>query len=133
MLGHDVLAALPDLRSHAESLMVDSCVIRARTGRATDPVTGEVADTYGDPVYSGKCRMQSRDALARTTEVGPVLVEVMRREVHIPVGTGSGVAVGHVVDYTSTRNPVLNGTYRVTDLGPDKTHGTARRLVVESP
>ena len=59
MLHDDIAAALPELRAHALSLMVDSCTITRRRldedgvpVREMDPVTLELADAWDCLLYT---------------------------------------------------------------------------------
>lgn len=130
MIVDDVASALPRLREHAESLMVDACTILRRTGRTEDPDTGVVSDTT-QTLYVGKCKVQARDVDVSTPEVGSASLSVLKLRVDVPM---SVVAVGPddlVVITSAAYDPALVGrSFRVSGpfLGTFK---TARRLPVE--
>lgn len=120
-------------RRKAESLMVDTCTIRPVTGETTDPNTGEVTTTYGDPVYTGKCKLQQqRLRYPETPSGGEHQWTLGVTEIHLPVTADAGnVTVGHVATIDSSFNPSNVGrTFRVQT--PDKkTFQTAVRLITE--
>lgn len=123
-------------RLAAQRLMTDNCTItRAGVG---EPVYNPATDTFTNPatttVYQGKCKIRSRQAMANTADAGEDVVVVARRELHLPVtATGvSDVRVNDVATITVSTNPNLAGKrFRISDLGEDQTHQTARRLGVE--
>lgn len=122
---------LTTARAAAESLMLDACTIARKTGQATNTGTGVVSDTYGDPFYSGPCKVQARDVDAITPEAGDRAVTVLRMRVDVPMSV-EGVEVGDLVTITSSAyDPDLVGrTFRVT--APfHKSFATARRMPVE--
>lgn len=119
----EVLAEhLPRARAHAESMMVDECVIERPDGVTADPETG--ADVVvSSQVYAGRCRVRDRAAtVARESDVAGADVDTRRLEIHVPVGTGP-YRTGDVVAARGRR-------FRV--LAPhDATFQTAIRLPVE--
>lgn len=132
MLGHDIAAALPELRAHAESLMVDTCRIDRATGATTiDPVTLEETPVYAT-VYEGKARIQ-RSAGLTTQEstqggfefaVGSVVGQ-------LPI-TATGIVRGDRLTVTvATLDPDLLGLVATVTTNLSKTHGTKRTLVCE--
>lgn len=125
--------ALTTGQAAAESLMVDTCVIRRKTGRSNDPDTGKATDTYGSPIYSGKCKLQMRDAQPLTAEAGNRSLALSRQELHLPV-SATGVRVDDVVTVTVV-GPMsdpdnLGRKFRVRGE-MTKSMPTARRLAVE--
>lgn len=72
-------------RRRAESLMVDSVVIRRPIEPTTDPATGEVV-TGAVIVYSGKARWKPPTTAAAESEIGTAVMITTAGEVHIPVG-----------------------------------------------
>jgi hypothetical protein len=118
-------------RAAAEAGMVDSCVIRRRTGTTTDDNSGDVTPTY-DVIYSGKCRMQQGAPAAASTDDGENEVLLVPRVLQLPVATSAGVRAGdRVVDYVSAHDPDLTGREFVVRQEMAKSHATARRLGVE--
>ena len=129
-LASDVLAVLPVLRAEAESLMIDTCTITRPGDSVTDPDSGVV--TPGTtPVYSGKCKVQSKDSATSTPEAGEAVFVVVSRQIHIPVGAAD-VRNDDVVTVTaSVLNPFGVGRrYRVEGFTPDS-YDTAARIPVK--
>ncbi len=118
-------------RLAAEALMVDECTIRRRAGSTTDPDTGQITPTY-TTVYSGACRVQQRTGQAREETPGPAELLMVRRELHLPVATSTGVQAGDQVSMTaSVHDPDLVGRVLVVRDEMAKSLATARRLGVE--
>ena len=117
-------------RQAAESLMVDTCTI-ARPGEpVTDPDTGNVSGSTTE-VYSGKCKVQSKDSSVASLDVAGASFVVVSRQVHIPAGVAD-VRNGDVVTVTaSLLNPFGVGKrYRVEGFTPDS-YETAARIPVK--
>lgn len=120
--------------------MVDTCIIRRRTGLATDPVTGKVTPTY-ITVYptaadveagnNGKCKIQTFTNRELLHTGGEHQFIVQRYEVHVPVSTVGIQANDEVLVTASVHDPdLINRSYRVVAL-MNKSMATARRLGVE--
>lgn len=109
--------------------MVDACSIRRRTGESTDD-DGNVVPTYGEPLYSGKCRIQQPNAQAAQADVGEDYLLLLRIEVQLPMSV-TGLEVGDEITVTASRHdPDLPGrVFVVRDLA-HKSHATARRVGV---
>jgi len=119
-------------RLFAESRMADACTIRRRTGQTSDPVTGAATPTYLSPdPYSGKCRVQQRNAQARGHDVGEDFLLIVRFELQLPVATSAGLKVGDLVTVTAcVADPDLVGrVFTVFEL-VHKSEATARRVGV---
>lgn len=118
-------------RVAAEALMVDQCTITRSGEPVTDPDTGEVTDTPTE-VYAGKCKVQQQAVQSRPQTPGEAAVQMVRREVHLPVATSGGIRVGDLITITACQlDPDLVGRrLRVRDEHA-KTYATARRLGVE--
>ncbi|MGK3957891.1 DUF6093 family protein [Arthrobacter sp. R4] len=129
-LADDVLAALPVFRAEAESLMVDACTITRPGEPVTDPNNGNVTNT-ATTVYTGKCKVQSKDSATSNPEAGEATFTVVSRQVHIPANSAD-VQDGDVVTITASRlNAFTVGKqYRVSGFTPD-TFDTAARLPVK--
>lgn len=114
----------------AERLMVDSCIIRYATGVTTD-AEGVDTPAYGDPVYAGKCRVQTKIARVQEPTAGEHQFTLQRSELHVPVTAGP-FNVNAVVEITaSVVAPHLVGkVYRVAGVQP-KTFESAQRLHIE--
>lgn len=117
-------------RVMAESLMLDQCTITRPGEVVTDPETGDVTNTSIE-VYSGKCKVQSKDSATATPEAGEHQFTVVSRQVHIPANAAD-VRDGDVVTLTaSALNAFTVGKqYRVAGFTPD-TFDTAFRLPVK--
>lgn len=117
-------------RRAAERLMVDSCVIERPAGTTVNDETGDIVPNY-DPVYDGKCKVQSREGRATNPEAGEAVFTVVSRQVHIPAQVVE-VRDGDVITLTGSKlAPFLVGRkYRVAGWSPDS-FDTADRLPVE--
>lgn len=126
----DILRALPVFRSEAESLMLDTCTITRPGEPVTDPDTGDVTNS-AETVYSGKCKVQSKDSATSSPEAGEATFTVVSRQVHIPANAAD-IRDGDVVTITASRlNAFTVGKqYRVSGFTPD-TFDTAARLPVK--
>lgn len=141
MIHDDIAAALPELRAHAESLMVDSCTIARRrldeSGepvRDMDPVTLELTDVW-DEVYSGRCRVQRPGAVmvGREPVVGGVEYSVETVHVQVPLAA-LGVKADDRVTITAVgaiSDPENLGLVASVRTNQHKTHATKRTLVCE--
>lgn len=133
-LADAIAATLPELRAHAESMMVDTCTItRASTGApVVDNNNGTVTPAAPATIYAGPCRMQLPDAVEKAEEVGGDALSVQAAIISLPVAGSESVAVGDVVTVTNaTFDADLSGvTYVVRGLHR-KSHATARRLRCE--
>lgn len=110
--------------------MLDACTITRPGATVTDPNTGDVTNT-STQVYTGKCRVQSRDTMSANPEAGGATFTVVSRQVHIPANAAD-VRDGDVVTLTASRlNAFTVGKqYRVSGFTPD-TFDTAARLPVK--
>jgi len=128
--AEDVIGTLPFLRVQAESLMVDTCEITRPGEPVTDPETGNVTDSMTE-VYSGICKVQSKDSSVASLDVAAASFVVVSRQVHIPAGVAD-VRNGDVVTVTaSLLNPFGVGKrYRVEGFTPDS-YETAARIPVK--
>lgn len=126
----DILATLPILRAEAESLMLDACTITRPGAPVTDPGTGNVTNT-ATTVYTGKCKVQSKDSATSNPEAGGATFTVVSRQVHIPANSAD-VQDGDVVTITaSLLNAFTVGKqYRVDGFEPDSMD-TAFRMPVK--
>lgn len=118
-------------RRAAEKLMVDSCIIERPGDPVTDPDTGNV--TAGMvPVYSGKCKVQSKDSATATPDAAGASFVVVSRQVHIPAN-GADVLNDDVVTITSSKLNVftVGKQYRVEGFTPDSFDTAARMPVKE--
>jgi hypothetical protein len=124
--------ALKRGRKVAESLMVDTCVVRRATGEpTTDPVTFEVTPDV-TTVYTGRCKVQSHEAFEQERETVGATAQIARIRVDLPVGSGP-FNPGDVVTITAAaHDPLLAGRhFRLTVPGPYKSLATAYRVAAE--
>ena len=129
MLGDDITAALPELRAHAESLMVDECVVERRTGRVLNEDTLEYVDQWA-PVWSGQCRVQVRQTQPAVEDTAGRVFTVTDAVVQLPV-TGAVFADDDRVTVTASRHdPALVGVVFTVLSREVKTHPVMRRLYV---
>lgn len=117
-------------REAAESLMLDACTITRPGTPVTDPNTGDVTNTPVT-VYTGRCKVQSKDSATSNPEAGEATFTVVSRQVHIPANAAD-VRDGDVVTITASRlNAFTVGKqYRVSGFTPDS-FDTAFRLPVK--
>ncbi len=117
-------------RVAAEALMLDACTVHRPGAPVTDPETGDVTNTPVT-VYSGKCKVQSKDSATSSPEAGEATFTVVSRQVHIPANAAD-VQDGDVVTLTASKlNAFTVGKqYRVEGFTPDS-FDTAFRLPVK--
>lgn len=132
MIGHDIAAALPELRAQAESMMITPCRI-SRTGTVTaNPDTGADVIIPGAKVYAGGCKVQAREGQPQPAESGTATVIAQSLEVHVPASSGpyrKGDLV-EILDRPDGAAAVVERRFRVEGLHR-KTWQTAQRLQVE--
>lgn len=129
-LGWDVAAALPYLRSQAESRMTETFRIFEVTGTTTDPDSDlQVVDVETDR-YTGPGRLVFRSSVVSDADVGSQLVAVQGARVDLPVSV-SGVGTDMVAVVTgSSADPSLVGRrFRVEGM-PAAGQTTAHRYSV---
>lgn len=140
MIADDIAAALPELRAHAESMMVDSCLItRQRLDpngepvRTMDPDTLELTYVW-DEVYAGKCRVQRfrgqglSDVMAGEVEFGKAYLQLQ-----VPIAV-LGVRPKDRVTFTAVgaiSDPALLSEVATVVDDLSKTHATKRTLMCE--
>jgi hypothetical protein len=115
----------------AESLMVDTCVIRApSTFGEMDDDTGLRVETPGAVAYSGRCKVNTFEPHESTPESGDHVYTLQRNTVHIPAT--ETVPVGHMVTITACALDLnlVGRTLRVAAT-LHKSMATANRLQVE--
>ncbi len=116
-------------RIEAESLMLDTCTITRPGTPVTDPDTGDVTNTP-ITVYTGKCKVQSKDSATSNPEAGEHTFTVVSRQVHIPANSAD-VQDGDVVTITASRlnSFTVGKQYRVDGFEPDSMDTAARMPV----
>ena len=133
MLEDHIARALPELRRHAESRMVDRCRITVPAGDPVfDPETGEYSTPDETVVYEGRCEVQASDGLGESTpQFGDAAVTTYRFTVKVPISV-TGLAEGQDGEILSSRwDPDLPGTQFIIRAWHGKSHATSRRLEVE--
>lgn len=126
--------ALSRGRQHAESLMLDAGTASRPTGELVydSEAQAEVPEMDPDFGFTSSCKIQARDVVVRTAEVGARTAASVRLELHLPVSTAP-LQTGDVWTVTDPHglSTVPAGTaYRVS--GPvEGTAKTARRYEIE--
>lgn len=86
MLGHDIAAALPELRAHAESNLTDLCRIERKTGAVTIDTANGMETAEWETVIAGvPCRVGSPKMQPQRAEAGDQRLTVLRHVVAVPV------------------------------------------------
>jgi hypothetical protein len=133
MLGEDIAQALPELRAHAESLMVDTLTVEVPNGTTLDPDTLEEVPAWA-PVYEGPGRVQRPGALSPREDVaGGYEFGVKAILAQLPL-TATGITAGARVTVTALgplSDPDLLGLVATVQANLTKTHPTKRTLVCE--
>ena len=133
-LGGDIAAALPRLRSQAESMMTDTVRVERATGTQTmDPDTLEMVDDYAT-VYEDRARVQRSGQLSPHESVaGEVEFGVNALMVQLPL-SALGIRKNDRVTVTAVgplSDPDLVGLVATVQANLTKTHATKRTLVCE--
>jgi hypothetical protein len=102
MLGHDLAAELPNLRAHAESMMLDACTVTRTAPGTFNDATG--VETVGSTttVYSGPCRLRMARGGGSPTDAGEAQWTLSGVTVSLPVSTSGDVQTGDVVTLTAS-------------------------------
>lgn len=130
--GQDIQAALPRLRAHAESRMVDTCLIERSLGLQPDPDNPLKRIEAWATVYEGKCRWQMRTTATQITTAGDVRFHVQQTELHLPVdGSGDVGEDMRVTAVSCVNDPSREGHRFTVTEEHSKTDATARRLLVK--
>jgi hypothetical protein len=127
----NAVRALERGRARAESLMIDTCTITRRSGPlTTDPVTGKTT-AAATPIYTGKCKVQSKNGSSSSPEAGEHSFTVVSRQVHIPANSAD-VRDGDTITITaSALNEFTVGRQYIVDGFTPDTFDTAARLPVK--
>src|SRR6185312_9052954 len=114
-IAEDISSMLPELQTAAESLMIDQCAAaRATGGFVTDPVTG-VDTPATEPVYTGRCKVQTTVAQAASPDAGGHQFTVENLQLHFPVS--AELRTGDQVTITESWDPQLVGlVFRLVEL-----------------
>lgn len=132
MIGGILAGVLPFLRGQADSMMVDTCTIERPGAPVTNPDTGVVTPSM-TTVYTGKCKVQSKDSATSSPEAGGATFTVVSRQVHIPANAAD-VKDGDVVTITASllNSFTVGKVYRVEGFTPDSFDTAARIPVKEN-
>ena len=133
MLEQEIAAALPEMRAHAESLMVDMVLVERPDGTTLDPDTLEEVPAFTS-VVSSRGRVQRPGSLSpRESLSGGFEFGVNTVLVQLPLSV-SGVLKGDRVTVTAlgpTTDPDLLGMVATVRANLTKTHPTKRTLACE--
>lgn len=122
-----VLGAQAWGQSVAESLMVDTVLIRRKGPRVLDPETGELVFSY-TTIYSGKCRLVLRSGVVRDVDAQSQLLAVQGPRLDVPVAGTSAVKADD--EFEITAGETVGVTGRIAGRF-DQSLKSARRLPVE--
>ena len=131
MLGDDLAAVLPELREHAESLMVDAgTAMRPTGGMVYDPGSQSEVEATAH-LFTSRCKIQARDLQARDEQVGGRTATTVRLELHLPADTAP-LEVGDLFEVTAVHPLSTARLTRYRVLAPvGKTWATANRYEIE--
>ena len=129
MLGDDLAAALPELRAHAESMMIDRVVVKRRTG--WDEIGGRrvpaLTTVYTGMAGLGRSGVQPNDAAAN---IGQQLA-VQEQIVKFPIGSYRPQS-GDLVEFTAESQAHLVGVQmRLTGSAPTTSYPVQYRMFAE--
>jgi hypothetical protein len=135
MFADDIAGILPELRAHAESLMVDSCAVDRADGTTTlDPVTLEEVPNYASVLTDQACRVQRFRGQGQSDLVaGGINFGISALLLQLPL-SARGVRRNDRVRTTAVAaisDPELVGTVAVVREDLTKTHATKRLLLCE--
>lgn len=132
MLGDDIARELPNMRAHAESLMLDSCrIVRLGERGEMDQATGKYPPPEETTVYEGQCRFRVRSTATSTNDAAGRLVESQQFEVHLPVLASGDVARDDIVEAVAVMfDPSVEGRRYTISGRHDASLATARRLPI---
>lgn len=132
-LADSVAAELPRWRAEAEALMFDAGQAKRPTGETVydegeQDMVLEYVEDFG---FESRCKIQSRNLVARDEEVGARTATSVRLELHLPVNTeplttGDEWEITEAADISTAS---VGRKYRVT-APVEKTWPTARRYEV---
>jgi hypothetical protein len=118
-------------RRRAESLMVDTCVVRERsTFGPMDDDTGQSTETVGAVVYEGRCKIQTYEAHESTPAAGQHVWSVQRYSIHLPATVEVSVDCMVTVTASVLDEHLVGRRYRVAAF-LHKSMATANRLAVD--
>ena len=129
MLSDPITSALPELRAHANSLMVDACIVTRGGEPVWDDATGTYTPGPDTTVYEGRCRLRNAAPAPQNADAGETAWAVDLVVVSLPVVGSEAVADGDTVTVTaSSFDAAAVGTVLTVQSAHVQTHSTARRL-----
>lgn len=118
-------------RAEAEALMTDTCTITRPDGpRVTNPDGTSTQPTI--PVYTGKCRLQSRGDWSAERDIGEAGLVMLRTELQLPVSVVFRVNDIVTITASSTQPANVGSTFRIRSEFV-KTHGTMHKGILIDP
>lgn len=117
-------ATIDEGQALAESLMLDTCTIRRKTGNAVRDGLHEVPEY--ETVYAGPCKLQTPTAATSPQDAGGRIVAMAEPELHLPWASPR-LKVEDEATFDTSRDPQLVGRKCYVTAPFAKTHGTARR------
>jgi hypothetical protein len=131
VIGEILAGVTPFLREQAESMMLDACTVHRPGTPTTDPTTGAVTASL-TLIYTGKCKVQSKDSSVASPAAGGHEFTVVSRQVHIPANAAD-VRNDDVVTITASASNTfgVGRKYRVEGFTPDSSETAARIPVKE--
>lgn len=135
MLGDDLLAALPQLRAAAESLMTAMWRIERQVKDASGKPVSTVVDHRTIPtrevVHEGRAKLQTYEGHEVALPAGGATVVQQRMSLHLPVHAFRPLP-GDIATCLASTDPLMVGKrVRVVQAAPFKEHATAYRVFVD--
>lgn len=126
-----VVSVLARAQAAARALMVDTVTVKRKTSESTNPDTGDNTPTY-TTIYTGPCKVQQRNAIARPANVGEAEVFISRLELHLPVAV-TGVASDDLVTITASAHDadLVGRQFRVRELAHKSFESARRYSIIE--
>lgn len=107
---------LPQVQAVAELAMTDACTISRGGTRTFNPATMTYSTGFGDPKYTGPCRIQPVAARDNIVDAGGDLVTLRRYSILLPITT-TGIQVDDHLSITACTDPQMVGrVLRVHDV-----------------
>lgn len=132
-LGEDIAAALPGLRSEANSMMLTTGRVTRVVGRVEDPVTRELVDNVVT-IYMGMGRFKAANTQAGRSAVPGAVVVDQSATLSLPIGAPGAGDVRLDDIWEAVYNPLdptlVGKRVRVTGVH-SQTFATAHRYPVE--
>lgn len=126
MFAETITATLPELRTLAESRMLDVCLIERASGATWNETTGQSVVTWTTVVADLPCRITDTPAGARELAAAETVTSESP-EIRVPAST-VGILPDDRITFTSTVDPDhLGAVLWVTHVRPH-TQGISRRI-----